>query len=143
MAPGPPFVRVRPDRPFADGGKYLVPKGSANRLYIPPGVTAAQLADPTLLLILTEGEKKALKGAEVGLLCVALGGVYNWLTKGLDGERQYLTSIAWPYARKVRERVRSTYKVGRPKVTLDRRRGTTLTVAHLALSELRTRTSAA
>src|SRR5262249_22357914 len=36
-----------------------------------------------------------------------------------DLERQHLVTIAWPYVRQVRERVRSTYKVPRPKKDRD------------------------
>lgn len=98
---GPPLVRVRPDRPYVIEGKavkYLVPLGSTNRLYLPPTATLARLRDPILSLVITEGEKKALKAAEVGLLCVALGGVYNWLTKTADDTSVPISDldlIAW------------------------------------------------
>lgn len=63
------------------GPKYRQPKGALNRLYIPPGVELAG-DDP---LIITEGEKKALKLTQEGFPAAGIGGVWSWLTKG-DGE---------------------------------------------------------
>jgi len=40
--------------------KYLAPLGDGNRLYVPPGVTPAQLQDVTISIVIVEGEKKAL-----------------------------------------------------------------------------------
>jgi hypothetical protein len=77
----PPFVRVKPDRPFTDRfgkpSKYLSPKNAGNRLYIPPGVEAV-LSDAGTPLWVTEGEKKALKATQEGLQCVAIPGVWAW-----------------------------------------------------------------
>src|SRR5206468_10515718 len=52
-------------------------------LYIPPLIESHYWLDPTLPLIITEGEKKALKACQEGLLCVALGGVQNWRQRTL------------------------------------------------------------
>ena len=40
--------------------KYLAAPGSRNQIYFPPGVTPEQLADTSLPIVLTEGEKKTL-----------------------------------------------------------------------------------
>ena len=67
--PGPFTYRLRRDKPdytFDKDGKakperkYLGAPGSANRLYIPPGVTLQQLADVAIPIVVVEGEKKAL-----------------------------------------------------------------------------------
>jgi len=53
---------------------------------LPPDV----LSDPSKPLLITEGEKKALKGCQEGLSCIAVSGVWCWRTK--DGD----TSIPVP-----------------------------------------------
>lgn len=84
-----PYVRVKLDEP-GKGGKYRSPKGSMNRLYFPPNLAPEVLSDATKTLWITEGEKKALKGCQDGLACVAVSGVWSWRTK--DGD----TSIPIP-----------------------------------------------
>jgi len=58
------FYRVKlfPPVPDKDGHaiRYYQPAGTAPRLYLPPRARAA-LADPSVPLLITEGEKKALK----------------------------------------------------------------------------------
>jgi hypothetical protein len=107
--PRPHTYRLRRDNPEWTVGrdgkpkpekKYLGPPKSANRLYIPPGVTLAQLHDVTIPFCITEGEKKSLalwRLAQHNLrslrfLPVALPGVWNWRgtvgkTNGPNGER--------------------------------------------------------
>lgn len=75
---------------LATGQKYKQAKNSQNRIYIPPinkirpdlypTPEAAESAwfCPANDLFITEGEKKALAGAQVGLLCLGLGGIDNW-----------------------------------------------------------------
>jgi len=60
------------------GPKYRQPKGTQNRLYIPPGVDLAG-GEP---LTVVEGEKKALKLAQEGFHAVGLGGVWGWCAGG-------------------------------------------------------------
>lgn len=87
---GKPFIRVKPDTPPIINGKnakYLSPKGVTNRLYIPPGVEHA-LKDINVPLIIVEGEKKALKGTQEGLNCIAVSGVWSWRGKGAEGKSQ-------------------------------------------------------
>ena len=76
------FIRVRLDRPWKGPGytklaKYLSPKRSGNRLYIPRSLpTEAVLGtDP---LIITEGEKKALAAIGKGIPCIATAGIWSW-----------------------------------------------------------------
>ncbi len=51
--------------------KYLARKDSGNRLYIPSKVKPI-LNDVSIPLDITEGEKKALKGCQEGLYCIAI-----------------------------------------------------------------------
>lgn len=88
----PLFVRVKPDQPFSDKNgkkaKYLTRKGAGNRLYIPPSLLSNQvLSDPTSPLLITEGEKKALKATQEGFPCVALAGVWSFVQKTGDEEK--------------------------------------------------------
>jgi hypothetical protein len=39
------------------------------------------IADATVALWITEGQKKAAKAAQEGLACIALPGVWNWLSR--------------------------------------------------------------
>ena len=65
---GPAFTRIKPDRPFPDesgrAAKYLSPKKSGNRLYVPNIYTKKERLDEESPIVLCEGEKKALKGAQ-------------------------------------------------------------------------------
>ncbi len=76
------YVRLKPSKPRTDKKsgkaiKYEAPKGAGNRLYIPPG-TIAKLADPTVMLLVNEGEKKALAGDQADYACVSVPGVWSW-----------------------------------------------------------------
>ncbi len=79
------FVRCKLFPPVSDGQghtiRYYQRGGTPPRLYIPARARAA-LADPTVPLLITEGEKKALKASQEGLACVAVGGLWNWQTAG-------------------------------------------------------------
>lgn len=83
------FCRVRLlDAPQAAGSfgvkpvRYLQPQGSLNGVYLPSGTSKGGAIDWSDVcsdvdkpLIITEGEKKAIKACKEGLWCVALGGV--------------------------------------------------------------------
>ncbi len=79
------FVRCKLFPPISDGEghtiRYYQRSGTPPRLYIPARARTA-LADPTVPLLITEGEKKALKAIQEGLACVALGGLWNWQVSG-------------------------------------------------------------
>lgn len=107
--PRPHTYRLRRDTPNwkydKDGNpkpdkKYLGPLKSANRLYIPPGVTPGQIQDDSIPVAIVEGEKKALalwrlanhEVERLRFVPVAIPGVWNWLgtigkTGGPKGER--------------------------------------------------------
>jgi putative DNA primase/helicase len=102
IAPGetePREVRLRRDNPSleakADGStkehrKYLAPPGKGNYFYFAPGCKKEWLADESLPVVITEGEKKTLaldRAAWLGLsdaaerpkfLAVGLSGVWNF-----------------------------------------------------------------
>jgi len=82
---GSPYVRVRLDRPLPTGdghtARYLTRKGERNRLYIPSILPASVLADASIPLTITEGEKKALKACQEGVPCIGIAGVWCWKTR--------------------------------------------------------------
>jgi hypothetical protein len=61
--------------------RYTQPKGSGVHVYVPPDARAI-LHDATIPLGLVEGEKKALKACQEGVMCLAIGGLWNWLDAG-------------------------------------------------------------
>ena len=79
------FVRCKLFPPVRDDQgstiRYYQRAGTPAQLYIPTRARAA-LADPTVPLLITEGEKKALKANQEGLACAAVGGLWNWQTGG-------------------------------------------------------------
>ena len=97
---GTPYVRVRLDVPLEINGhsvRYLTRKGEHNRLYIPPIVPASVLADPSIPLTITEGEKKALKACQEGIPCTGLAGVWSWKTRISDDSVPLpdFSAVAW------------------------------------------------
>lgn len=99
---GRPFARVRwLDTPSqsAFGGRlkaprYGQPKGTGVQVYFPPLFDwAADLADSSKPLIITEGEAKAITACLAGFRCLALGGVYNFATR--QGLVPALAAIEW------------------------------------------------
>ncbi len=80
---------ARPDEPrIIDGrvAKYEYPKGSRNRLDVPPRCRS-QLGDPSIALHVTEGIRKGDAIASAGGCVIDVGGVWNWLgTNELGGK---------------------------------------------------------
>ncbi len=74
------YVRLRPDKPRERNGKkvkYESPIGRGNHAYFAvrsPDV----LRDPSYPLLISEGEKKALKAKQEGFDCIGLVGVYGF-----------------------------------------------------------------
>lgn len=75
-----PFCQVKPDnRPeFLKSAKYITPKESGCRIYIPPTLPQDRLSNVSIPIYLTEGCKKALKAVQEGLACLAFAGVDAW-----------------------------------------------------------------
>jgi putative DNA primase/helicase len=79
------FVRCKLFPPVSDGQghtiRYYQRAGTPPRLYVPVPARVS-LADPSVPLLITEGEKKALKANQDGLTCIAVGGLWNWQVGG-------------------------------------------------------------
>lgn len=66
------FVKARPVR-------YGQPNGTGVQVYFPPLVRWGEVAkDPSVPIVITEGEAKAITACANGFTCLALGGVYNF-----------------------------------------------------------------
>ena len=92
----PQYIRIKPDVPPVHNGhsaKYLSARGSTNRLYVPAIIAADDLLDVSIPLLITEGEKKALRAAQDGFLCIALSGVWNFRTRTEKGQRRVLSEF--------------------------------------------------
>jgi hypothetical protein len=61
--------------------RYTQPKGSGVHVYVPPTARPG-LQDAAIALGIVEGEKKALKACQEGVMCLAIGGLWNWLDAG-------------------------------------------------------------
>ena len=77
-------VITKPDRPRRDGKgwqiKYETRPHAPNRIHVPLCYRDL-MADATVPLWVTEGQKKAEKAAQEGLTCIAPPGVWNWLSR--------------------------------------------------------------
>ena len=71
------FSRIKPGRPVGEGRKYEQPCGVSSRAYFPPESIAA-IHERGHLLVIAEGEKKALAVTQSGYPCIGLCGVWNW-----------------------------------------------------------------
>ena len=67
--------------PNFEGGKYERPAGVPSRLFRPLHLHPEVIANKHKYLIITEGEKKAIKAVQEGFPCVALAGVWCWKQK--------------------------------------------------------------
>src|SRR5262249_34788671 len=68
------FARLKPDKPITDRKtgnlrRYEQPKGIPTRPYFPPGFDCA---DRSLIMLITEGEKKCARAAQDGFTCIGL-----------------------------------------------------------------------
>ena len=74
--------------------KYSQEQGSDSELYLPPLHPWKQIAaDPTQLIIITEGEKKAACACQIGLFCLGVAGVWNWRVRLDRYERMVMPSL--------------------------------------------------
>jgi hypothetical protein len=93
------FARIKPRTPRKFGNakpaKYLTPRDSQNRLYLPPRLRGSEeLRTGTSMLVVVEGEKKALSVEyNLGLACIGLAGVTGWSQKVGDGARRQRTLL--------------------------------------------------
>lgn len=63
--------------------KYLQRSGVGNHVYIPPNISAGW-EDASRRIIITEGEKKALKACQEGFDTIGLGGVWSWRNRQIS-----------------------------------------------------------
>lgn len=68
-----------------ENAKYIKPKGECSRLFRPLDLSPVFYINPSDYIIITEGEKKAIKAVQEGFNCIALSGVWAWKQKA-DGE---------------------------------------------------------
>lgn len=62
-------------------GKYIRTANEQSHIFRPLNLHPDFVQDIEIPLIITEGEKKAIKAVQEGFPCVSLGGVYCWKTK--------------------------------------------------------------
>ena len=64
--------------------KYSQPKGTEPHLYFPPCINWLKIvADPSITITFTEGEKKAYAASKAGIPTIGLGGVWSFKSKKL------------------------------------------------------------
>jgi hypothetical protein len=93
------FARIRPDHPRENGGKYESPfyrhepKPDSRAYFTVSAIDAIKIA--LAMLMLTEGEKKALAASQAGIPCIGLAGVENWHKKRAgDGPDRLIDDLA-------------------------------------------------
>jgi hypothetical protein len=81
----PPLVETVEGSKKEKVRKYFQPAKSVTHAYIPPPqlIPPSVWQDPTISVIITEGEKKALKSAQQGFPTIGLGGVNSWRIKNV------------------------------------------------------------
>ena len=91
------YARAKPDVPqHKDGNpvKYESPQGRPNEIYLPPN-TIAVLSDPTVALLITEGEKKSLSADQAGFACLGLVGVWGWKVARAEELIASMARVTW------------------------------------------------
>ena len=96
------YVRVKPDQPRTDSQgktiKYESPRGSRNHLYVPSRTRSRLhgMCEQVTSVLITEGEKKALKADQEGFATISVPGVWGWRTCLSE-----LTRVSWQGRRAV------------------------------------------
>jgi len=94
----PGYVRIKPDEPRTDANgrqiKYESLRGSVNHLYIPSRTRTRLygIGERVQSVIITEGEKKALKADQEGFAVISVPGVWGW--RSIDALRE-IAAINW------------------------------------------------
>ena len=100
----PGYVRIKPDLPRVDNNgraiKYETPRGGSNHLYIPCRTRQRLMGmgQRAETIIITEGEKKALKADQEGFAAISVPGVWGW--RSVDALREF-AEIDWEGRRAV------------------------------------------
>lgn len=93
------YVRIKPDDPRLDRNgkpvKYETRRGGVNHLYIPPNsdLQIRGLGARPEQIVITEGEKKALKADQEGFVVIGVPGVWGW--KSENGALLELHQVPW------------------------------------------------
>ena len=89
------YTTTRLKNPINDN-KYIRPKGETSRLFKPLHLAPEILNNPNEYIIITEGEKKAIKVVQEGFNCIAVAGVWCWKSKKTeDGLIPDMHKINW------------------------------------------------
>lgn len=80
------YKNTRLAKPRQGKGKYIKSAGVPSRIFRPIHLPVSTVLDPKQYLILTEGDKKAIKAVQEGFICCSLAGVNNWKTKSNTDE---------------------------------------------------------
>ncbi|DAB00413.1 TPA: hypothetical protein CPT96_05865 [Candidatus Gastranaerophilales bacterium HUM_10] len=75
------YYNRRLKNPEYGKGKYIKPAGKPSQIFRPLDLSISMLKDPTMPIIITEGDKKAIKAVQEGFPCLSLGGVWGWKCK--------------------------------------------------------------
>jgi hypothetical protein len=89
-------LRLFPVITRADGSKqkYFQVAGSDPHLYLLPLFDWSSVArDPSMPLIIPEGEKKSAKACQEGLFAIGVAGLWNWRQKLDSGERLIIPTL--------------------------------------------------
>jgi len=97
------FARIKPDKPRKNAGKYEQPRKTGLRAFLTHGAIEATTRTGELfppLVLITEGEKKAIASDQAGVPAIGLTGVFAWTLKRSDksAERELipdLNAIDW------------------------------------------------
>jgi len=73
--------RIRVLKGTPGSPKYLQPAKAGNHAYVPAGLPADWEKDPSIPVVITEGEKKALASAQGGFVTIGVGGVDSWRSR--------------------------------------------------------------
>lgn len=88
------FVKTKPQR-------YAQPRSSGVRAYFPALADWQSIAgDPTVPVLITEGEAKAIRATAAGYPCIGLGGVSNWNIANTERLIPDLLKIKWQRPRR-------------------------------------------
>ncbi|UTV80094.1 DUF3854 domain-containing protein [Acidithiobacillus sp. YTS05] len=92
-----PFLRLRLLKPHhSDTPRYLSPAGTSSHVYIPAQILDAVATATGSVIVLTEGEKKAIAGCKAGIPTLALPGIRmfkNSLGESEEAKRELLPEL--------------------------------------------------
>lgn len=81
------YYNMRMKNPIEDK-KYIKPKELCSKLFRPLALSPNIISNRNEYIIITEGEKKAIKAVQEGFNCLALSGVWAWKKTPKDDETE-------------------------------------------------------